>query len=91
MRQFQMQHRGQGDPVLKAFKVAKLFVTHMHGLFHQIYGILYLYFGAFLADHVMGIITFLRHVLHPPLIAPSGDLPPSDGPVCYKALHEIHD
>lgn len=62
VRQFQMQHRGQGDPVLKAFKVTKLFVTHMH------------------ADHVMGIITFLRHVLHPPLIAPSGDLPPSDGP-----------
>ncbi|KAG1843572.1 beta-lactamase-like protein [Suillus subalutaceus] len=61
-RQFQMQHRGQGDPVLKALKVTKLFVTHMH------------------ADHVMGIITFLRHVLHPPLIAPSGDLPPSDGP-----------
>ncbi|KAG0705215.1 beta-lactamase-like protein [Suillus ampliporus] len=62
VRQFHMQPRGQGDSVLKALKVTKLFVTHMH------------------ADHVMGIITFLRHVLHPPLIAPSGDLPPSDGP-----------
>jgi ribonuclease Z len=40
VRQFQMQHRSQGDPVLKAFKVTKLFVTHMHGLFHRTCGIL---------------------------------------------------
>jgi ribonuclease Z len=91
VRQFQMQHRGQGDPVLKAFKVAKLFVTHMHGLFHRNSWNSYLSSGALLADHVMGIITFLRHVLHPPLIAPSGDLPPSDGPVCYKAFYDIYD
>ncbi|KAJ8583537.1 hypothetical protein M405DRAFT_690679, partial [Rhizopogon salebrosus TDB-379] len=62
LRQFQTQPRGQGEPVLKASNVAKLFITHMH------------------ADHVMGIITFLRSVLHPPLTSPSGDLPPPNDP-----------
>lgn len=41
-----------------------------------------LYPRAPLADHVMGIITFLRNILHPPLTSPSGDLPPSTNPVC---------
>ncbi|KAM6500755.1 Beta-lactamase-like protein [Amanita muscaria] len=46
IRQFQFQP--QAYPNVKASKVTKLFITHMH------------------ADHIMGIITFLRSVLHPP-------------------------
>lgn len=54
LRQFQTQPRGN-QPRLRAMKITKLFVTHMH------------------ADHVMGIVPFLRHVLHPPPIVGSSD------------------
>ncbi|KIO13252.1 hypothetical protein M404DRAFT_122698 [Pisolithus tinctorius Marx 270] len=54
LRQFQTQPRGN-ESRLRAMKVTKLFVTHMH------------------ADHVMGIVPFLRHVLHPPPVVGSSD------------------
>lgn len=50
LRQFQTQPRRNNEPSLRANKVTKLFVTHMH------------------ADHVMGIVPFLRQILHPPSI-----------------------
>ncbi|KAI6038978.1 beta-lactamase-like protein [Pisolithus marmoratus] len=54
VRQFQTQPRGN-ESRLRAMKITKLFVTHMH------------------ADHVMGIVPFLRHVLRPPPIVGSSD------------------
>ncbi|KAF8327045.1 beta-lactamase-like protein [Amanita rubescens] len=57
-RQFLFQP--YGHPLVRASKITKLFITHMH------------------ADHVMGIITLLRNVLHPPSVGqmPQDDLPP---------------
>ncbi|KAF8634360.1 hypothetical protein AX15_000971 [Amanita polypyramis BW_CC] len=62
IRQFYFQPHGQ--PTVRAGKVTKLFITHMH------------------ADHIMGIITFLRNVLHPPQIGPSGQ----EGPYPAKTV-----
>jgi len=53
-------------------------MVRLLGLWGNAY--LYLVPLSFLADHVMGIITFLRNVLHPPLTSTSGDLSPSNNP-----------
>ncbi|KAG9318379.1 beta-lactamase-like protein [Chiua virens] len=58
-RQFQLQPRGTGEETLRAQRVTKLFVTHMH------------------ADHVMGIVPFLRYILLPPATAHGSETLPS--------------
>ncbi|KAF8553415.1 Metallo-hydrolase/oxidoreductase [Imleria badia] len=62
-RQFHMHPRGNGEATLRAQKVSKLFVTHMH------------------ADHVMGIVPFLRHILFPPVIVDGLETLPPAKPV----------
>ncbi|KAH7889797.1 beta-lactamase-like protein, partial [Phlebopus sp. FC_14] len=59
VRQFQTQPRGNNIQGLRAQRVNKLFVTHMH------------------ADHVVGIVPFLRHILYPPPISGSSEVQPS--------------
>ncbi|KAG6376052.1 beta-lactamase-like protein [Boletus reticuloceps] len=61
-RQFLTQPRGNGEETLRAHKVSKLFVTHMH------------------ADHVMGIVPFLRHILFPPTIVDGSEVHPPAKP-----------
>lgn len=43
LRQFQMQPRGHGEPILKASNVTKLFVTHMHGSSPQNFGGIFIF------------------------------------------------
>ncbi|KAF8448066.1 beta-lactamase-like protein [Boletus edulis BED1] len=61
-RQFLTQPRGNGEETLRAHKVSKLFVTHMHGENNP--------------DHVMGIVPFLRHILFPPAIVNGSEAHP---------------
>lgn len=73
----QFLYQPYGGPNVRASKVTKLFVTHMHGMVHFCADSIPLK-PLLLADHVMGIITFLRSILHPPPVGhqPRGELPP---------------
>ena len=79
-RQFEMQPRGRGVETLRAQRVTKLFVTHMHGTNSCFLSLTLLTSVA--ADHVMGIVPFLRHILFPPAIVDGSETVRPTKPVC---------
>lgn len=62
-RQFQLQP-ASNKPHLNLNRIAKIFITHMHGNF--IKSIISAVYDLLLADHIMGIVPLLRNILFPP-------------------------
>jgi ribonuclease Z len=73
-RQFALQPH-YTKPHVRIQKVSKIFITHMHGWGPHIYR--EYYSNSPIADHIMGIVPFLRNVLFPPPAGNSSHHPTS--------------
>jgi hypothetical protein len=74
LRQFALQPYGQRH--LKVHKLAKIFITHMHGVAIFIVFTKIILLNPRSADHVMGIVTILRSLLYPPRPSANTDIVP---------------